>query len=276
MPPRHLLLLSAIFCAACATPKTPKAPAPAKAPVAAKAPKTPALPSVPLVQVAPAVSATSAVPASSTAPASSVPPLPKSLRAPCDRLLAEAKARPLPPGAIIALGSSHIQKWRTLKSDLGGLDIYNFGISGSWMSHADEHFISELVIPFQPRAVLLCEGSNDIGYGASPESVLAHFRGLHRQLHEALPQCRLYVLGIVPSPGQRFARFPEIQRANALIRAECATQPWMTYIDTTSPLIGPDGLPRPECFIPGDFHMTAAGYTVWKTVIAPVLAQEKR
>ena len=50
----------------------------------------------------------------------------------------------------------------------------------------------------------------------------------------------------------------------------------MTYIDTTSPLLGADGQPRSECFIPGDIHMTPAGYAVWKSVVAPVLARERR
>jgi hypothetical protein len=45
----------------------------------------------------------------------------------------------------------------------------------------------------------------------------------------------------------------------------------MKFIDTTTPLIGPDGQPKAECFIPGDIHMLPAGYAVWKSVIAPVL-----
>jgi len=205
-----------------------------------------------------------------------VAPLTGPIKARSELLLAQAKARPPAPGSVIALGSSHMEKWKTLSADLGGLDIHNFGIGGSLMSQADEHFISELAIPFKPRAVLLYEGSNDLAAGESPESILAHFQSLHRQLHAALPATRLYVLSIVPSPGKRFEKFADIQRTNALIRAECATQPWMTYIDTTSPLIGPDGQPRAECFIPGDIHMTSAGYARWKTAVAPVLAQEKK
>ena len=205
-----------------------------------------------------------------------IAPLTGPIKAKSDQFLAEAKAHPPAPGAVLALGSSHMEKWKTLKSDLGGLDIHNFGIGGSRMSQADEHFISELAIPFKPRAVLLYEGSNDLAAGESPESILAHFQSLHRQLHAALPATRLYVLSIVPSPGKRFEKFADIQRTNALIRAECSTQPWMTYIDTTSPLIGPDGQPRAECFIPGDIHMTPAGYARWKTAVAPVLAQEGR
>jgi len=204
-----------------------------------------------------------------------VAPLTGPIKARSEQLLAQAKARPPAPGSVIALGSSHMEKWKTLSADLGGLDIHNFGIGGSLMSQADEHFISELAIPFKPRAVLLYAGSNDLAAGASPEQILTHFRGLHRQLHAALPATRLYVLGIVPSPGKRFERIADLLRANALLRQECATQPWMTYIDATSPLLGPDDKPRTECFIPGDIHLTPAGYAAWKAAVAPVLAREK-
>jgi lysophospholipase L1-like esterase len=209
-------------------------------------------------------------------PSAPVAPLKGPIRMRSDQLRAAARAHPPAPGGIIALGSSHMEKWGTLQADLGGLDVLNHGIGGSKMSQADEHFVAELAIPFRPRAVLLYEGSNDLADGASPEDILAHFRGLHRQLHDALPEARLYVLGIVPSPGKRFERIAELRRTDELLRDECARHPWMTYIDTTTPLLGPDGRPRSECFIPGDIHMTPAGYAVWKAVVAPVLARERR
>ena len=49
----------------------------------------------------------------------------------------------------------------------------------------------------------------------------------------------------------------------------------MKFLDTTSPLMGPKGLPRIECFIPNNVHMTELGYEAWKSVVAPaVLAAE--
>jgi lysophospholipase L1-like esterase len=204
-----------------------------------------------------------------------VAPLTGPIKAKSDQFIARARQRPPAPGGVIAIGSSHMEKWRTLQTDLGGLDILNHAIGGSKMSQADAHFISELAIPFRPRAVLLYEGSNDLADGASPEDILAHFRSLRRQLHAALPSARLYVLGIVPSPGKRFERIADLKRTNELLRAECASQQWMKFIDTTTPLLGSDGRPKPECFIPGDIHLTPAGYAVWKAVVAPVLAAEQ-
>ena len=193
------------------------------------------------------------------------------------KILAAAKKSPPAPGSIICIGSSQMQNWKTVSADLEPLTVFNYGVGGSKMSHAAELYITNLVIPFKPRAVILYEGSNDIAGKAKPETILENFRQLERKLHTALPQTRLYVLGLVPSPGKRFEQIDDIRKTNTLLRHECETQAWMKFLDTTSPLIGADGVPKAECFIPGNIHMTAAGYEVWKSVIAPVIVPaEKR
>lgn len=187
-------------------------------------------------------------------------------------------ARKSPPtaGGIICIGSSHMQFWKSVQEDLAPLTVHNFGIGGSRMSQAEEYFIDHLAIAFKPRAVLLYEGSNDINAGTPPADVLASFQRLQRKLHAALPETRLYVLGVVPSPGKRFEKFAELKQVNVLLRAECATQPWMRFIDTTTPLLGADGRPKEELFKPGDIHLLPAGYAVWKSVIAPVVVPAEK
>lgn len=187
------------------------------------------------------------------------------------KTLAAARKDPPAPGAVICIGSSHMQLWEEVKGDLAPLTVHNYGIGGSRMTQAEEYFIDNLAIAFKPRAVILYEGSNDINAGAKPEAVLASFQKIHRKLHAGLPEARLYVLGIVPSPGKRFDKFDELKQLNELLRTECATQPWMKFIDTTTPLLGADGKPKEELFKPGDIHMVPAGYAVWKSVIAPVI-----
>ena len=193
-----------------------------------------------------------------------------------EKVLAAARKDPPAPGGIICIGSSHMEFWKTVTDDLAPLTVHNFGIGGSRMPQAAEYFIENLAIAFKPRAVILYEGSNDLSAGTKPETVLANFQKLHVKLHAALPETRLYVIGIVPSPGKRFEKFDDIRKTNDLLRKECATQPWMKFIDTTTPLLGADGQPRPECFIPGNIHMLPAGYAVWKSAIAPVVVPAEK
>ncbi len=192
------------------------------------------------------------------------------------KVLAGAQKNPPAPGSVICIGSSHMQFWKSAQADLAPLKVRNFGVGGSRMTHAADLFVDNLVIPFKPRAVILYEGSNDINAGTKPEEVLANFQKLHRKLHAALPEARLYVLSVVPSPGKRFEKITDLRKANALIAQECASQPWMKFIDITEPLIGADGKPRAELFIPGDIHMLPAGYAVWKSVIAPVVVPAEK
>ncbi len=192
------------------------------------------------------------------------------------KILAGAQKSPPAPGGIICIGSSHMQYWKSVQADLAPLTVHNYGVGGSRMTQAAELFVDNLVIPFKPRAVILYEGSNDINAGTKPETVLENFRKLYGKLHAALPQARLYVLGVVPSPGKRFEKIADLRKTNELLAKECATQPWMKFIDVTEPLIGADGKPKEELFKPGDIHMLPAGYAVWKSVIAPVIVPAEK
>jgi len=192
------------------------------------------------------------------------------------KTLAAAQKEPPAPGSVICIGSSHMQNWKSVQEDLAPLTVHNYGIGGSRMTQAADLFIDNLAIPFKPRAVILYEGSNDINAGTKPEEVLANFRKLYGKLHAALPEARLYVLGVVPSPGKRFEKIADLRKTNELLAKECATQPWMKFIDVTEPLIGANGKPREELFIPGNIHMLPAGYVVWKSVIAPVIVPAEK
>ena len=46
------------------------------------------------------------------------------------------------------------------------------------------------------------------------------------------------------------------------------TQEGIDYIDVFTPMLGPDGRPRAELFLPDRLHMTEAGYRLWHGVIA--------
>ena len=38
-----------------------------------------------------------------------------------------------------------------------------------------------------------------------------------------------------------------------------------------TPMLGVDGQPRAELFLPDMLHMTEAGYRIWQSVVAPFL-----
>ncbi len=117
--------------------------------------------------------------------------------------------------------------WRTASGDLVLLRVHNHGVGGSTMVHAAELFVDNLAVAFQPRAVVLYEGNNDIAADRAAEDVLADFLQFHRKLHATLPASRLYVISIVPSLGKRCERIDTVRVLNALLRQEGEGNSWM-------------------------------------------------
>ena len=76
--------------------------------------------------------------------------------------------------------------------------------------------------------------------------------------------------------GWHIMKIDDVRKTNELLRKECEAQGWMKFLDTTTPLIGADGQPRAECFIPGNIHMTPEGYKVWTHVVAPVVVEAEK
>jgi len=72
-----------------------------------------------------------------------------------EKLLQTVKQNPPATGAIICIGSSHMERWKTVTNDLAPLRIYNYGVGGSRMAQAADLYIVNLAIPYKPRAVIL-------------------------------------------------------------------------------------------------------------------------
>jgi hypothetical protein len=213
------------------------------------------------------------------APPPSPPPLqdaafpdPQRLAGEIQAFLAEDARNPPPPEAIVCLGSSSMRAWHTtIRADLAPLSLVPRGFGGSTMYDAFR-FADRLVIPYRPRAVLLYEGDNDIALKVPPEQVLAAFAAFVDKVRAALPDLRIYVISIKPSPS-RWALWPGMQEANRLLQAACIADSQLTYIDVASPMLGENGEPQPSIFLPDMLHLNAAGYVIWRKAVRPVLLQ---
>ena len=178
-------------------------------------------------------------------------------------------AHPPPKNAVVFVGSSSIVKWTSLAEDFPGLKVVNRGFGGSQLADSVE-YVDRIVIPYQPRTVVLYAGDNDLNAGKTPETVLADFKAFVRKVHSALPRTRIVYIAIKPSPS-RWKLKEKIVRANALIAAECKRDKRLAFADIYTPMLDAKGEPRPELFVKDMLHMNPAGYAVWKPVVAPLL-----
>ena len=184
------------------------------------------------------------------------------------------RADPPPPGAVLCIGSSSMRFWHdTLADDLQPVTLIGRGFGGSTMLDV-LYFSSRVVVPYRPRAILLYEGDNDVDFGVSAARIMATFDQFMEVVRASLPETRLYLLAIKPSPA-RWDSWPVMKKANELLQQACADDPLMEYIDIASPMLGPDGLPLAEIFLEDKLHMNRRGYEIWTREVRRVMVERE-
>jgi lysophospholipase L1-like esterase len=182
----------------------------------------------------------------------------------------EDRINPPPQGAVLCIGSSSMRMWHdTIVEDLAPLTLIRRGFGGSNMNDV-LHYADRVVLPYQPRAIMLYEGDNDIASGVAPEQILETFRAFAAKVHAQLPECRFYVLSIKPSI-KRWDMWADMQKANRLMAADCAKDARMTFVDVGAGMLDATGKPKEELFKQDKLHMQRGGYEIWRDTLRPIL-----
>jgi lysophospholipase L1-like esterase len=184
---------------------------------------------------------------------------------------AHDRLHPPPPDVIVFTGSSSITFWSTLAQDMAPLSVINRGFGGSHMNDV-VHYAPRLVAAYQPRAVVLFAGTNDIS-GSKPKTaqeVFDGYRAFVAVVHAALPDIPIYYISITPAPS-RWKYWTSVQETNRLIRAHTETDTRLHFIDMTDVIMGLDGKPDRSLFRIDRLHPNKKGYAVWTAKIRPIL-----
>jgi lysophospholipase L1-like esterase len=182
---------------------------------------------------------------------------------------ASDKTNPPPRDAILMIGSSSIVKWTNAPAQFPGHRLINRGFGGSHLSDSVA-FVERIVVPYQPKLVLLYAGDNDIAAGKTPEQVFADFKAFVAKVRSALPDTRIAYIAIKPSPS-RIKLMEQFKTANRLIQEFCRADPKLIYVDIFTPMLGTNGQPRAELFVGDQLHLNDAGYKLWAGIVKPVL-----
>jgi lysophospholipase L1-like esterase len=178
------------------------------------------------------------------------------------------KTNPPPHNAVLFVGSSSIRFWDVAKS-FPGIDVINRGFGGSELADS-VYFAPRIVLPHEPRTVVLYAGDNDLASGKTPEQVAADFREFTRLVLAKLPKTRIIYVSIKPSPS-RWKLADKSRQANYLIAAHCKSDERLVYVDVTAAMLGADGKPRTELFLGDGLHLNAKGYEIWASLLKPHL-----
>ena len=177
------------------------------------------------------------------------------------------------PGGVLFIGSSSIGLWKTLKDDFPGVPVVRRGFGGSQIADS-VHFAGRIVHPYKPRQIVMYAGENDVAKGKTPETVLADFQAFVKVVHAKLPKTRIAFIAIKPSI-TRWKLSGKMAQANALIRAACGKDKRLEFIDIWQPMLGEDGKPKPELFVPDGIHLNAKGYALWTSIVKPYLTEHR-
>lgn len=176
---------------------------------------------------------------------------------------------PPPSGPILFVGSSSIRMWKTLEDDFPGLPVVNNGFGGARMVDLLPAF-DRVIAPYTPPVLILYCGENDIGKSRDPIETADDYVELIRRCRALRSDMRIAVIPMKPSI-RRWALWYEMKLGNARIAEHCAAA-GVDVIDVVPPMLGPDGLPRPEIFVADKLHMNDAGYRIWTRLVADWLA----
>ncbi|MDZ4859444.1 MAG: SGNH/GDSL hydrolase family protein [Candidatus Hydrogenedentes bacterium] len=178
----------------------------------------------------------------------------------------EAKDIENPPqsGSVLFIGSSSIRMWDLAKS-FPGLATINRGFGGSYLRDST-HYADRIAIPYQPRAIILYAGDNDIASGITADELLIDFKAFEATIRKVLPETSIIYLSIKPSV-KRWDQYPEQQKANKLIADYAKSGQRLRFVDVGTPLLGEDGKPRADLLLKDGLHLNEAGYAIWNKVL---------
>lgn len=176
------------------------------------------------------------------------------------------------PGSIVFTGSSSILRWETLEEDLAPMPVVNRGFGGSVVSQVT-HFADRIVLSYEPSAIVLYAGDNDIAFGSSADCVFVDFEAFVDRIRESVEDTPIYYISIKPSPA-RSVLWVEMQRANELIHARTTTRETLHFIDVSRAMLDEQGDPIKTLYVEDGLHLSPAGYGLWTTIVRPRLAAD--
>jgi lysophospholipase L1-like esterase len=191
------------------------------------------------------------------------------------------KDRWAPPhaGSAVFVGSSTIAHWTSLERDMAPFPALNRGINGARLGQV-AHYVGRLVLGYAPRVVVVYAGENDLAGVAgsrrsTPAQVAIAFRALCDAIHRAQPQVPVCFLSIKPAR-RRSEHAAAFHAANDLVRAACASDPRLRFIDIAPALLDASGRPREDVFERDGIHLNERGYASLTAAVKPVVAELMR
>jgi len=177
------------------------------------------------------------------------------------------KSESYPDDAILFAGSSSIRLWNTLASDMSPFSVIQRGYGGAKLS--DFAVYADRIFSPHECSALVMFIANDITGGnndKSPEEVKKLFLIVLKTFRKTHPDTPFFWIAVTPA-SLRWKAWPEISKANDLIRETCEKHENTYFIKTDFAFLTKAGIPDDNLFIADKLHLNSEGYQVWTEII---------
>lgn len=176
------------------------------------------------------------------------------------------------PGRVVFVGSSSIRLWKSIEADMAPVPVLRRGLGGAIVRDAT-YYADTLIAPYEPGAVVLYAGDNDIARGIAPACVLADVKAFIARVRELGVTAPIYYVGIKPSP-KRSNLWPKMQETNDAIRTFMSQDDSLHFVDVSESMRLEDGTINPSLFGADQLHMSQEGYKAWTQRLKPALLRQ--
>lgn len=172
---------------------------------------------------------------------------------------------------IVVDGDSIFAGWRRFwTAHFPNVPTFNFAIAGDRTQHLLWRMKQGQLEGFQPRAVLLMIGTNNIGNMESVEDTVAGIKAVVAGYRKRCPQATIYVHALLPRGGTE-VWMEKVRKVNAgLISLNDETQ--VIVLDVSKAFLNEDGTIKKE-LMPDLLHPNEEGYGAWAEQLRPILSK---
>lgn len=195
-------------------------------------------------------------------------------------------AREADQGKIIFAGDSVIGGWK-LQKDFAGKPVANRGIGGDVTRGLLFRF-QEDVLDLHPKAIVLHIGSNDLSADGSIADVVLNYNAILDLAGKANPDLPIIVLAVLPhgiptgdkAPSPSLAAYlkkvnARIPVLNGQLAAMTQARKNVTFLDSYTPFLLPDGTLDTSQFNADQVHPTDAGHAKLGKLVNEALVKLK-
>lgn len=174
-------------------------------------------------------------------------------------------------GAVVFVGDSLTGNWKegAMAQAFPELLIANRGIGGD-VSRGVLFRLNEDVLALNPKAIVLCIGTNDLSARARPQVIASNVSLILDQIREAHPDVPI-VLSLLPPRNSKKAPIDSgaLLDLNSMLTSIGTGAKNLVVLDLYSAMSTPEGEPDPQYFQSDLLHLNANGQQKWAELLRP-------